>query len=96
MLVILTYFDVKKLHICMFYLFVRTFISAKWYGFEDPQSGLDRFVWRAGTTKGGNDIISETELHLTETVSLSNTTLGLPVNKRIYVTIRAYNKAGMY
>lgn len=51
---------------------------------------------RAGTTKGGSDIVSEIELHLTETAAVYNTTLGLPLNQRIYVTVRAYNRAGIY
>lgn len=80
-------------HVLWFY---RTYISAKWYGFDDPQSGLEKYVWRAGTTKGGSDIVSEIELHLTETAAIYNTTLGLPLNQRIYVTVRAYNKAGIY
>ena len=53
-------------------------------------------MWRAGTTKGGNDIVPETELHLTETTAVYDVSLGLPVNQRIYVTVRAYNKAGIY
>jgi hypothetical protein len=32
-------------------------------------------VWRAGTTKGGNDIVPETELHLTETTAVYDVSL---------------------
>ncbi|CAG2247188.1 unnamed protein product [Mytilus edulis] len=75
------------------------YLSAKWYGFDDPQSGLQKYVWRAGLKPGYGDIVSPIELHLTETATLLNSTsynLDLPVNKRIFVTVRAYNKAGMY
>ena len=75
----------------------RTYIAAKWYGFHDPQCGLERYVWRAGTVPGGDDIVSPIELHLTDIAFLSNSTnyqLVLPVNKKIYISVRAYNKVG--
>ncbi|CAC5386461.1 unnamed protein product [Mytilus coruscus] len=75
------------------------YISAKWYGFDDPQSGLQKYVWRAGTKPGYDDIVPPIELHLTETAALLNSTsyyLDLPLSKRIYVTVRAYNKLGLW
>ncbi|XP_071123054.1 uncharacterized protein [Mytilus edulis] len=78
------------------YQSMTTYISAKWYGFDDPQSGLEKYAWRAGTTKGGTDIIPATVLHLTETAAIYNTSLGLPLNQRIFVTVRAYNKVGLW
>ena len=72
----------------------RTYLSAKWYGFDDPQSGLEKYEWRAGTTKGGDDVVKTMEFHITQTAAIYNTSLGLPINERIFVTIRAYNKAG--
>lgn len=60
----------------------------------DPQSGLDHYVWWAGTSPGGNDILSERKVHLTMTAMAFNMSSELPVGKRIYVTVRAYNKAG--
>ncbi|CAG2222618.1 unnamed protein product [Mytilus edulis] len=78
------------------YQSMTTYISAKWYGFDDPQSGLEKYVWMAGTTKGGTDIIPATVLHLTETAAIYNTSLGLPLNQRIFVTVRAYNKVGLW
>ncbi|CAC5370733.1 unnamed protein product [Mytilus coruscus] len=75
------------------------YLSAKWYGFDDPQSGLQKYVWRAGLNPGYDDIVSPIELHLTETAALLNSTsynLDLPVNKRIFLTVRAYNKAGLW
>ncbi|XP_052067298.1 uncharacterized protein LOC127706680 [Mytilus californianus] len=78
------------------YQSMSTYISAKWYGFDDPQSGLVKYVWMAGTIKGGTDIIPETKLHLTETAAIYNISLGLPLNQRIFVTVRAYNKVGLW
>jgi hypothetical protein len=72
----------------------RTFIGAKWYGFVDPQSGLDRYVWWAGNTVGGSEVLPPQEVHLTEVASAVNLSAQLPVGQRIYVTVRAYNKAG--
>ncbi|KAL3873929.1 hypothetical protein ACJMK2_037006, partial [Sinanodonta woodiana] len=76
----------------------RRFLAATWFGFWDSQSGLSHYVWRAGTTKGADDILQPTNLHLSDMASipsLSDTSL-LPVGMKIYITIRAYNKAGLY
>jgi hypothetical protein len=40
----------------------RNYISAKWYGFTDPQSGLDKLSWRVGTKPGTDDILRSTHL----------------------------------
>ncbi|XP_055997828.1 uncharacterized protein LOC125647098 [Ostrea edulis] len=78
------------------YQSIRTYIGVKWQGFVDPQSGLDHYVWWAGTSPGGNDILSERKVHLTMTAMSFNMSSELPVGKRIYVTVRAYNKAGLF
>nr|XP_034301655.1 uncharacterized protein LOC105322112 [Crassostrea gigas] len=78
------------------YQSLRHFMGAKWYGFVDPQSGLDRYVWWAGTTKGGSEVLAPREIHLTEVATAVNFTSELPLNKRIYITVRAYNKAGLF
>ncbi|XP_052707847.1 uncharacterized protein LOC128183063 isoform X2 [Crassostrea angulata] len=78
------------------YQSIRNWIGAKWYGFSDPQSGISHYIWWAGTTPGGNDILQEKEVHLVETATAYNFSQQLPESKRIYVTVRAYNKAGLY
>nr|XP_034332757.1 uncharacterized protein LOC105327902 isoform X2 [Crassostrea gigas] len=78
------------------YQSIRNWIGAKWYGFSDPQSGISHYVWWAGTTPGGKDILQEKSVHLVETATAYNFSQGLPESKRIYVTVRAYNKAGLY
>lgn len=50
-------------------------MGAKWYGFVDPQSGLDRYVWWAGTTKGGSEVLAPREIHLTEVATAVNLSL---------------------
>ncbi|XP_061176007.1 uncharacterized protein LOC133184958 [Saccostrea echinata] len=75
---------------------IRNWIGAKWYGFTDPQSGISHYVWWAGTTPGGNDILKEKEVHLVEEATAYNFSQELPLSKRIYVTVRAYNKAGLF
>ncbi|XP_062616047.1 uncharacterized protein LOC134277752 [Saccostrea cucullata] len=72
------------------------FISARWLGFNDPQSGLSHFVWWVGTTPGGDEILLEREGHLTEVAVALNITPQLPVGKRLYISVRAYNNAGLY
>ncbi|XP_063408929.1 uncharacterized protein LOC134692410 [Mytilus trossulus] len=75
---------------------LRSYVAATWHGFNDPQSGLDKYSIRVGTSIGGKDIILQTELPLTDIVVFPNVTEPIPTNTRIYVTVRAYNKAGLY
>ncbi|CAH1242187.1 Hypp6494 [Branchiostoma lanceolatum] len=68
-------------------------LAAHWYGFTDPHSGLSHYEWRAGTTKGGDDIMSVKKLHLTDVAIATN--VSLPEKTAIYVTVTAYNHVGM-
>ncbi|WAR05117.1 hypothetical protein MAR_020486 [Mya arenaria] len=78
----------------------RTHVGCKWFGFSDPQSGLSHYVWRLGTLKGGDDIVSATNVHNHEIAYIidvqSHSGSLLPVGRPIYCTVRAYNKAGFY
>ncbi|XP_063399976.1 uncharacterized protein LOC134684607 [Mytilus trossulus] len=78
------------------YQSLRSYISAKWYGFQDPQSGIEKYVWRAGTTKGGDDVMAPVELHITQVAAVPNLSPLLPVEKTIYITVRVYNRAGLW
>ncbi|WAR04893.1 hypothetical protein MAR_020262 [Mya arenaria] len=78
----------------------RTHVGCKWFGFSDPQSGLSHYVWRLGTLKGGDDIVSATNVHNHEIAYIvdvqSHSGALLPVGRLIYCTVRAYNKAGFF
>jgi len=78
-----------------FFCIHRTYIAAKWFGFTDPQSGLEKYEWWAGTSPGGTDMMAKTKLHLAE-VATNPHTAALPFDKTIYITVRAYNKAGKH
>ncbi|XP_077866322.1 uncharacterized protein LOC144354078 [Saccoglossus kowalevskii] len=74
----------------------RTSLAAHWYNFHDPQSQLSHYEWRAGTTPGGDDVLATTQLHLTETAFISQLQQLLPKSTRIFTTVRAYNKEGLF
>ncbi|XP_052095905.1 uncharacterized protein LOC127731087 [Mytilus californianus] len=76
------------------YQSVRYYISAKWFGFTDAQSGIDYFVVRAGSSHGTSDIITPTKLPFTDKFLMTD--VQLPLEKRIYITIRVYNKVGLF
>ncbi|KAK3101903.1 hypothetical protein FSP39_007221, partial [Pinctada imbricata] len=78
------------------YQSLQTYIGAKWYGFADAQSGLAKYEWRAGTSAGSDDILSARETHLTLVASLANISPNIPTGTRIYITVRAYNRAGQW
>ncbi|XP_062576068.1 uncharacterized protein LOC134237945 [Saccostrea cucullata] len=75
---------------------IRNWIGATWHGFTDPQSGISHYVWWVGTTPGGNDILPAKEVYLVEEATAYNFSQEIPLSKRIYVTVRAYNKAGLF
>ena len=79
-----------------FFLVHRNYISAKWYGFTDPQSGLDKLSWRVGTKPGSDDILRSPHLPVSNILVEPHLPHPLPTTKRIYITIKAYNKAGMF
>ncbi|XP_069133969.1 uncharacterized protein [Argopecten irradians] len=78
------------------YQAIQTYIGAKWYGFSDPQCGLDHYEWWAGTARGSDDVMGKEILHLSEVVTNPALSSPLPVGQSIYITVRAYNKAGFH
>ncbi|XP_035661568.1 uncharacterized protein LOC118405866 [Branchiostoma floridae] len=70
-------------------------LRASWFGFHDAHSHLSHYEWRAGTTPGGSDILSPSDLHLAETALVTMAT-PMPADTKIYVTVKAYNKAGLW
>ncbi|XP_076113981.1 uncharacterized protein LOC143082265 [Mytilus galloprovincialis] len=77
------------------YQSLRRYLSARWYGFTDPQSGIEKFSWRAGTKPGQDDIVKSTHLPQTDLLVEPDLPQKLPLGQRIYITIKAYNKAGL-
>ncbi|KAK3100189.1 hypothetical protein FSP39_015958 [Pinctada imbricata] len=88
-------FDGTKAH-DLEYQSLRTYIGAEWYGFADPQSGLAKYEWMAGSAPGMDDIVPVRETHLAMVGVVTNLDPLLPVGQRIYVTVIAYNHAGLY
>ncbi|XP_067663316.1 uncharacterized protein [Haliotis asinina] len=75
----------------------RTFIGCKWRGFSDPESGLDHYEWRVGTNPGAGDILSARTAALREVIFHTlKRHQQLPLGRTLYITIRAFNKAGLY
>ncbi|XP_038050780.1 uncharacterized protein LOC119723938 isoform X2 [Patiria miniata] len=72
-------------------------LRAHWWGFNDPHSGLSHYEWRAGTTPGAEDILSSTRIELSEDALIFlSASDQMPVGTDIYVTVRAYNRLGMW
>ena len=67
-------------------------MGAKWHGFQDPQSGIAYYEWRVGTSSGAGDIY-RAKLPLRES---AYATVSLHKHTMIYITVRAYNRAGNF
>ncbi|XP_021364672.1 uncharacterized protein LOC110457646 [Mizuhopecten yessoensis] len=78
------------------YQYHRSTLSTTWYGFGDAHSDLRNYVVRAGTSRWSDDIMAPKECHLSEALVNNLLPALLPVGKYIFVTVRAYNKAGLY
>ncbi|XP_046571088.1 LOW QUALITY PROTEIN: uncharacterized protein LOC124279320 [Haliotis rubra] len=75
----------------------RTFLGCKWHGFQDTESGLDHYEWQVGTTPGDSDIFLSQHAALKEMAFLTlNESQMLPIGKKMYITVRAFNKAGVF
>ncbi|XP_078658232.1 uncharacterized protein LOC144903715, partial [Branchiostoma floridae x Branchiostoma belcheri] len=74
----------------------RTTIRAHWYNFHDPHTGLSHYEWRVGTSPGAEDILPSTRLHLTEQGVVSGLDPPLPLGVTLFVTVKAYNRAGLW
>jgi len=72
-------------------------LTAHWAGFHDPESGVVAYSWCAGTDpKGDDDVLGWTDAYLeTSGVFVLAHEAALDSRKRIYVTVRATNAAGM-
>jgi hypothetical protein len=79
----------------MVFFLSRNYIAGKWYGFIDPQSGLHSMTWRAGTKSELDDIITSTHLPISALIIEPNLSKPLPIGRRIFITVRIYNKAGI-
>ncbi|CAH1787741.1 unnamed protein product [Owenia fusiformis] len=73
----------------------RNYISAHWSGFHDAHSGLSHYEFRAGTTPGGDNIVSPVSVHLTDLIVFPLDT-PLPLTTKLFSTIRAFNYAGQW
>ena len=70
-------------------------VSARWWGFNDPQSQIAHYEWRVGTTPRADDVLKASRVHHSE-FAIAVLEDPLPVNTTIYITVRAYNRAGMW
>ncbi|KAI8519528.1 hypothetical protein Bbelb_027850, partial [Branchiostoma belcheri] len=73
-----------------------TAIRAHWYNFHDPHTGLSHYEWRVGTSPGAEDILPSTQLHLTEQGFVSWLDPPLPLGVTLFVTVKAFNRAGLW
>ncbi|XP_046569942.1 uncharacterized protein LOC124278267 [Haliotis rubra] len=68
-------------------------LTARWFGFEDPETGINHFDWCVGTTAGICDVLPSTNNLLSD--SVLKTGLKLPSGHPLYVTVNATNPAGL-
>ncbi len=72
-------------------------LEAFWSSYDtdaDPAGDLDHYEYAIGTTAGGNDILDWTSV--AQNTSMTNNSLTLVHNTVYYVSVRSYNKAGIY
>lgn len=70
-------------------------MSAHWVGFHDSQSLIRDFVYYAGLSPNGSDLVSPTTLPPDHTSFLHLLTTPLPSGARVYSTVVATNRAGL-
>lgn len=71
-----------------------TQLSANWNVATDPNSGVIKYYYAIGTTKGGSQTVAWTESgNLT---SITHSGLSLQLNKTYYFSIKSVNSAGLF
>ena len=70
-------------------------MSARWFGFHDPHSSLSYFEWSVGTSPNTDDELTWRDVHLSENVTETSLSSPLPLNRLLYVSVRAVNMAGL-
>ena len=83
----------RWLKVTNFEFLYRTDLKARWWNTHDSESGISRLEVRAGTTPGGQDILSSTPVH-GEWKFQNKLDQKLPTGTRIYTTLTVWNKAG--
>ncbi|XP_046356064.2 uncharacterized protein LOC124134978 [Haliotis rufescens] len=68
-------------------------LTARWFGFEDPETGINHFAWCVGTSTGKCDVLPSINNLLSD--SVLKTGLKLPSGHPLYVTVNATNQAGL-
>jgi len=76
-----------------FFVSLSSSVHLHWYGFEDPQSGIEHFEACIGTKAGECDI--EPKFNCLLQSNILKTGLKLPANKNLYATVVAFNNVGM-
>lgn len=55
-------------------------------------------MWRVGTTKGGDNILAATDVHMEKEAFVfdlkAEAGISIPIKTKIYCAVRAYNNAG--
>lgn len=70
-------------------------VGSKWFGFHDAHSGIARYEWCVGTAPEIDDLVSWTDT-FTEQMAVKTGLSNLPSTRRIYTSVKAYNKAGLW
>jgi hypothetical protein len=70
----------------------KTTVSATWKDFQDPEGGIISYEWAIGSTPGASNLRG---FLLAGNTGATATGLNLAKGSTVYVTVRAYNKAGL-
>ena len=76
--------------------FYRHQLCCHWSGVYDVHSGLSYMEWWAGTAPGGSDLIPSRHLNPGHDYVCEHVTEALPLNTKIYISLKVVNNAGMY
>ncbi|KAK3092699.1 hypothetical protein FSP39_006126 [Pinctada imbricata] len=71
----------------------QSYVEAQWFGFEDPQSGIQHYDVCIGKQSGMCDIVAYRDTLKNTYYTFSN--LSLPVNTPLVIRVKAINNAGL-
>eukprot|EP00058_Branchiostoma_floridae_P023180 XP_002608670.1 hypothetical protein BRAFLDRAFT_73893 [Branchiostoma floridae] len=75
-------------------------VTVTWGGFSEPHTDILEYSWMIGTCSGCDDVMEEQHVglmtHFTKQAFASGLDTPLPLGIPLFVTVRAYNNAGLW
>lgn len=86
----------KNVHPHLLPPLLRSLVSGRWEGFQDSQSLISSYIYYVGLAPNTSNLVPPTQVPAGHTSFLHPLATPLPSGSKVYSTVVAYNRAGLY